>query len=386
MIKDILRQFTRQYRTLNLIEVEKKALVNNFRFFQKLHPEAKICPVLKSNAYGHGLKLVGKFVDQEIRPVFICVDSLYEAYELEKEKIKTPILIMGYTFPENFRIAKRLNFTFPVYDEETLAILNKYQPGAKIHIKVDTGMNRLGLPPGQIREFIRKLRDYKRITIEGVYSHLSMADDLTFAGKKFTGQQIKTFKEAIKLFEQEGINFKWKHIAATAGAMQIFDSEFNLIRLGLGFYGFSPFDDKTKPGKTLIKNLKPALKLSSHIVQIKEINEGDRVSYGGTFVASKKTKIGVLPIGYYDGIDRRLSNKGFARYKNTFCPIIGNICMNVIMIDVSGVGNPKVGDEVIIFEQSPFSPASIYQAAIAIETIPYTVLTDLSETTRRVLR
>ena len=384
MIKKTLRKiFGHPYQNLNLIEVSRSALLNNYHFFKRLNPKVKICPTLKSNAYGHGLKLIAQFIDQEIKAPFIAVDSLYEAYELEKIKIKTPILIIGYTFPKNFKIKKKLKFTFPAYDQETIKILDKYQPEAKIHIKVDTGMNRLGIKPEQIRDFIKSLKKIKRVQVTGIYSHLAQASDPQ--GKSFTKKQIKTFKEVIKIFEQEGFKFKWKHIAATAGSIQIKDPEFNLSRIGLGFYGISPFPEKSKLNQILKKSLKPALKLSSHIIQIKTINPKEQVGYNGTFTAKKKTKIGILPLGYYDGLDCRLSNKGMIKIKEKYCPIVGNICMNLTAINLNNVRHTRVGDKVTIYNNKTSSLNSIINSAKKVKTSPYNLLTNLSETTRRIL-
>jgi len=362
------------YKTLNLLEIKRQSLMDNYSFFQKLNPKAKICPVLKGNAYGHGLKLTGKFVDQEIKPEFICVDSLYEAYELEKIGVETKILIMGYTFPENFRFRK-INFHLPLFDLKTLRILNKTQPGINVHLKIDTGMNRLGIKEKEVEKFIRSLKKFNKVKVVGIYSHLADADN---EDESFTKTQAVKFKETIKFFENSGFVFKWKHLYATAGAFGFHDEEFNLIRLGLGFYGISPFSKGTRQNQLLQKNLKPVLKLVTHICQIKQIEKGDTVSYGRTFKAKEKMKIAVLPLGYYDGLDRRLSNIGKVKIGSVYCPILGRVCMNVTVIDVSAVKRPYVGQEVVVYD-------SVKETSDLIKTIPYEVLANLSETTRRVL-
>ncbi|MGI5826259.1 MAG: alanine racemase, partial [Patescibacteria group bacterium] len=338
--------FRKPYQTLNLVKINKSTLLSNFAFFQKQNPQAKICPVLKSNAYGYGLKLIGKFVDEEIKPEFICVDSLYEAYELEKTKITTPLLILGYTFPENFK-HRNLNFRLPVFDGETLKILNKYQPGIKVHIKVDTGMNRLGIKENQVDGFVETLKQYPEIRVEGIYSHLADADN---EDEAFSLKQIETFKRIIKKFEAAGFNFKYKHLCATAGSLKFKDPEFNLIRLGFGFYQ--------------VPN--PALKLISHIIDIKEVEKGETVSYNCTFKAKQKMKIAALPIGYYDGIDRRLSNAGSVSVRGISCPIVGRVCMNITTIDVTKVKDVKIGQEVEIdiINQAELVHKSPYEALV----------------------
>jgi alanine racemase len=313
---------------------------------------SKICPVLKSNAYGHGLELVGKWLEREIKPELIAVDSLYEAYRLEKAGIRLPVIILGYTMPENFKILKRLKFRLPIYDEETLKVLNRWQPGAKVHLKIDTGMSRLGIRWNEARKFVKKLKRYRWVKIEGIYTHLGQVED---------GKQVERFKKVIEMFEKEGFKFKWKHVLASNGVEKIFDSEFNLIRLGLEFYA-----------------RKPALKLLTRLIQVKTINKGDWISYDGIYKVKKKMKIGVLPLGYYDGLDRRLSNKGKVKIAGKECQILGRVCMNLTIIDLSRVEKPLVGQEVVVYED-------IKKSARLAGTIPYDLLVGLSETTKRVL-
>ena len=371
---------SKDYLTLNQIEISPSALEHNLEYFARLN-NTKVAPVLKSNAYGHGLKLVGKFISNHLDVPYICVDSLYEAYTLRKSHVRTPILIIGYTNPENFKIWKKLPFTLPIFDLETIKVLSDYQKGVKIHIKIDTGMNRLGLMPHQIQETIKLIKKYPHLKVEGIYSHFSQADNPQ--KKEFTQNQIRVFHEAIKIFEGSGIKFKWKHILATSGAFLDLRPSFNLMRLGIGFYGVNPLSVSHPHYNNLASNLRPALKLMTHIAQIKEIGEGSEVGYGGTFIAPKSLKIAVLPIGYYDGVDRRLSNRGLVRVGESYCPIIGRISMNVTTIDISNVPQVKVGDKVVIFDDRNISKNSVARAADLVEMIPYELLTGLSETTKR---
>lgn len=374
---------THSYRTLNLIEINHQALKQNFAFFQSQNPEAKVCPVLKSNAYGHGLKLIGKFVDWDIKPEFICVDSLYEAYELKKCGVKTPILILGYTFPENF-MYKKIDFRLPLFDRETLKILSFYQPGIKVHLKVDTGMNRLGIKEADVDNFIIQIKKHPAVIIEGIYSHLADADNCKSA--KFSELQIKNFKKIISRFESAGFQFKYKHINATAGSLRFPDSDFNLTRLGIGFYGISPFPINFPDAAKLGNELKPALKLITHIAEIKTVEKAETISYGRTFRTKKTMKIAILPLGYYDGLDRRLSNKGVIKIDNQYCPIVGRVCMNITVIDVSAVKKPYVGQEAVVYDDNNKSLCTIKNTAELIGTIPYEILVKLSETTRRMLK
>ena len=362
--------FGRDYQPLNRIEVSKASLLHNYAYLSSLK---SIAPVLKSNAYGHGIIEVAKILDNLKAPYF-CVDSLYEAYQLLKAKIKTPILIMGYTDPQNLKI-KKLPFSYAVFDLQTVKVLDQFQAGCGVHIFVDTGMNREGIKIEDLADFLQYLKSYSYLKIEGLMSHLSCADN-----KKdpLNLLQIKNFQKAIKITKHYGFNPKWIHLANSDGLLnQLPTSEVgiqNMARVGLALYGIS-----TNP------NLKPILTLKSKIIQIKKLQKGDRIGYGGTFKVKKPMFLGVLPIGYYDGIDRRLSNKGWVLIDDIPCRILGRVSMNITTVDISKVPNPKIGEEVLIYSNNPKDPNSLGKTAKHCKTIPYELLVHLAGTTRRVI-
>lgn len=370
------------YQVLNEITLSRDALISNYQYFAKLNPQAQIAPVLKANAYGHGLAGIAELVDSDLSVPFICVDSLYEAYELYNLGIKTPILIMGYTDPANYAIWKKLPFHFAVFDKATLLALNQNQPGAKIHLKLDTGMCRLGLQDSDIPDFLATLKNCPSLVVEGIFSHFSQADNPAKA--TFTNRQITRFKNMASQFENAGYHFKWKHLSASSGASFLRDPYFNLIRLGLGFYGYTPFGPHTKEGRIGRKNLRPALELTSHIAQIKEIPIGSEVGYSGTYKAKQKEIIAILPLGYNEGLPRRLSNKGVVTLKNGgVCQIIGNISMDMCMIRLPRGSKAKVGDPVTIISHDPKHPNSLSHLSQLIKDIEYTFLTCLHQSIRR---
>lgn len=371
------------YKVLNKIMVSGKALTHNYRYFASLNPQAKVCPVLKANAYGHGLTQIAEFVDNQLDAPFICVDSLYEAYELYKKKIKTPIFIMGYTDPNNYKVWKKLPFTFGIGDTESLLSLNQHQPGARVHIKLDTGMCRLGIREEEVANFIKVLKTCKNLKVEGIFSHLSQADDSRKS--TFTANQVKLFKKMVKEFERAGFEFKYKHIQATAGAVILNDPYFNLVRLGIGFYGYSPFSSHSKEGRVLKENLKIALTLTSRIALIKEIGIGDEVGYGGTYRAKQNERIAILGIGYHDGVSRGLSNKVQFELNGTPCPSVGNICMNMTTVKLPRTVEVQIGDEMTLISPNIDSTCSVYRLANILDTIPYTILTNLHPSTRRLV-
>jgi alanine racemase len=331
----IKRALSRQYLPLNTVEISAANLVSNYNYLSSLNKRIKVAPVLKSNAYGHGLVEAAGIVDRVEAP-FICVDSLYEAYELYKANIKTKILIMGYADPENLRF-KKLPFSFAVYSLEHLIALVRVQPRAKIHLFVDTGMGREGIPVDEFEGFMRKMPSRLFKNIEGLMSHFAASDK--FRDPK-TINQVKNFRRSLRILNEKGIKPKWVHIANSSGLLNSdklgIGAFTNMARCGISLYGVDP------EGKN--KRLKRVAKLLTHISQIKEIKKGGSVGYDFTYIAKKDIKTAVLPIGYNDGVDRELSNKGIVYVLGYACPILGRVSMNLTVIDITSVSKAKVGD------------------------------------------
>lgn len=365
------------YRHLNKILVNSTALTTNYHHLQQAHPEARIAPVLKSNAYGHGLVPVARIVDTLNAP-FLAVDSLYEAYELYKERIKTPIMILGYTHPENYKV-KRLPFHFVVFDLETAAVLNRYQPGANIHLFVDTGMTREGIMLEELPEFLESLKKLTKLSVVGLASHFADADSEN--NDDFSQLQIKNYKKALEIVQKHGFKPEWRHLSASAGTFKYTDPVFNLIRAGIAFYGINPLS--AGDAKHSAIPLQPALRFETTLAQMKQIPQGSQVSYNGTYTAEHDLMVGILPVGYYDGLDRRLSNKGWVQVGEAWCPIIGRVCMNLTVIDLTPAPQAQVGDKVVVYSDQPQAKNSLRQAAATAGTIPYELMVKLAESVRR---
>jgi alanine racemase len=371
-----------KYVNLNQILLSSEAIQRNFSFFKDLTPHHLVAPVLKSNAYGHGLVPIAKIVD-ELKPPFIIVDSLFEAYELQLANIESPILIMGFTHPENFKL-KKLPFHTVVYDLEMIETLYTHQPQMPLHLKIDTGMNRQGVRYDELEEFLQQLKQFPHLKLEGAASHLSDADNPI--SQESTIIQARRFAQATQLIESYGYQLKWKHLAASAGSLRNIPSDiYNLIRLGIGLYGIPPVTKKDPVFfRRKLNQLRPALRLETTIAQIKKVAPGETVGYNNTFKSRKITTLGVLPIGYYDGVDRRLSNRGCVLVNNMTCPIVGRVSMNITTVDLSQVHNPQVGQKVIVYSDQPNDPNSIQKAALLCETIPYELLVHLAESIKRI--
>lgn len=372
MFNSILKLSKGRYHALNRIEISSSSLLYNYNYLTKKYGR-KIFPVLKSNAYGHGIVNVAKVLDQ-INAPFLCVDSIYEAYQLTQAEISSPILIMGYVHPDSISV-KKLPFSYAVYGYEMLDAISKYQSHAGIHIFVDTGMHREGIPLKDLAMFVKKCKEL-HLKIEGLMSHLAMADK---PNNKDTRNQVDNFEKAKKILEMENVFPKWLHMGASSRVLntESYPSQAdNSARTGIALYGIDP-ENKNK-------DLKPTLTLLSTIVQIKNLIKGEKVGYDFTYSAIGNQKIAIIPIGYNDGVNRRLSNKGAVLVKDVFCPILGRVSMNLSVIDVSKVKNVVIGDEVVIYSNNPNHTNSIYNSAIMCDTIPYELLVYLHTSTKRV--
>jgi alanine racemase len=366
MIGRIKKIFFPSYQALNTIEVNEKNLRHNYKYLSSINKKVKIAPVLKSNAYGHGLVPTAKILEN-LNPPFICVDSLYEAYELTNNGIKTPILIMGFVDPVSLA-TKKLPYSFAVFSKEQVDTLRQHQPNSNIHIFVDTGMHREGILLEELNEFIDYIKKTD-LTIEGLMSHFGESEN---KNNPLTKMQINNFKSAVNAIKPQ-----WVHISNSGGVLNNYALG-NMGRCGIALFGISP--------STPDEKLKPTLSLKTHLVQIKDIKKGESVGYSFTYTAKKNMKIGILPIGYNDGINRRLSNKGFVKLGNANCKIIGRISMNITTIDLSDVKKPIIGDEVVVYSAKMKDKNSFQNSAEMSNTIPYTLLTGLSMSIKRVVK
>lgn len=361
----------REYASLNTIEISRENLLFNFDFFKR-ETGLEIWPVLKSNAYGHGIKEVTKILEKRDFG-YLVVDGYQEVLEIRKVS-KRPILMIGAMRPENFENIKWKNLAIMVQDKKTIKALGESGKKVTIHLKVNTGMNRQGMEIKDLRDMIYDLKKYKKLEVEGLMSHLAGVDD-----KK----QIKKFEEALKIVEEGGLKIKYAHLAATNGVGKIKNLKINAVRLGIGLYGINNLEKQDKYFKKLEK-LKPVLSFKSCLTTLRTIKKGEKVGYGGTWQAKKDTNIGVIPVGYNEGLDRRLSNKGLVKYKDRFYPIIGRICMNLAMVDLGNI-RAKLFDEVEIVSNNPKNKNSIINMAKQCETIPYDLLVKINYSVRRVI-
>lgn len=368
-----LSKLERQVSTLNRVEVISENVLHNFDFFQKENPQAKIFPVLKSNAYGHGLKEVVNILESRGVEYYV-VDSYYEALQI-KEISKTKVLMIGYTKPENYKNFRWKNLAVTVFDMESLKTLGQLNKKINVHLFVNTGMNREGISMADLPLYLAELKKYPALNMEGICTHLADADGET---NEFTEKQILEFKKALQIVKNAGFNPKYKHISATGGTYKVKEPEFNAIRLGIGLYGYNP-------SKLFDQRLKPAVRVISTIVSIQNLKPGDKVSYNCIYTAENEMKIAILPVGYYECLDRKLSNKGFFKANDRFLPITGRVCMNLTCVDIKNL-DLNIGDEVVVISEKINDKNSVENIAQMTDTISYEVLTRINSSIRRIIK
>ena len=363
---------------LNFALVFKDRLYQNYRVFQSLAEGRLIAPVVKANAYGHGAETVVEILrSYGVEFPFVCVTSLQEAQDLHRKFKDLDVLIMGGVNPYTVPSDLNPHTVFGVWDVQTLKILAARLSQVRIHIKLDTGMHRLGVRTKELADLLRFIKRFGNVEVEGVFSHLPMPEK-----GWFTRLQIREFKKAYRVLRELGFKPRFRHISATYGALIVKDELFNLIRLGIGLYGYVPArDDITEP---FYLKLEPALALYSTLVRVGTLNEGESVGYGGTFTADDPRRIGTIPLGYNEWVDRRLSNCGMFRdLSGNNLPILGRVSMNMTTLDITKT-SLKLFDHIEVFSADKYAVNSLYKFAELLDTIPYELLVRLDKSVPRV--
>jgi len=394
-----LRQFKKSfsgYQPLIEVLIYKGNLLHNLKTFQKKYPDQKVAPMLKSNAYGHGLVPVAKILDKEGISFFV-VDSIFEATILHKESIRSKILVIGYAKPQDINRNRYKNISFTLTNFAQLAEVSKtLKTKQSFHLKIDTGMHRQGILSSEIEKAIEKIEGNRKINLEGICSHFADADN---SDKNFSRLQIRNWNTAVEKFKNNFPGLKYFHIAATAGSYYCDRKSINIayspattrsgrieerniptntIRLGLGLYGID-----SSPNRSL--DLRPALELRTIISGVKIVQKGEYIGYGLTFKAPAKMRVAAIPAGYFEGVDRRLGNKGSYKIKNSFCPLVGRISMNISLADISRLGKIKPGDPVTLISPEPKDKNSAKNIAKICDTIPYEILVHIPQHLRRTI-
>jgi len=327
-------------------------LQHNIREVKKrLHDDVKICLAVKADAYGHGA-IHSSVAAIRSGVTHLAVASVQEGIELRNAGIIAPIISLSIPNLDEAKDIILNNIQPIVVDEEYIEHLNNVafslNKKAHLHLKVDTGMGRIGCRPDEAIMLAKKINEKSNLHLEGVATHFAVSDSIDPNDESFTQRQISIFKKTIESIENEGIRIPLVH-ASNSGATLFQKEQFDMVRIGLLAYGYSPFDEENECNEI---ELKPVMELLTEVVFIKQVKKGDSISYGRTWKSQKDTYIATLPIGYADGLSRSLSSKLKVRIGNEFYPIVGRICMDQCMVDIGSESKVKRWDEVCIFGPS----------------------------------
>ena len=358
--------------------------VDNFKYNistlkSSLKDDMKVLLVVKADAYGHGAVELAQFGDDLAD--YLVVATIDEAIELRKNNITKPILIIGYTDSDDFDKLIEYDITQAVYDLEECEKLSEiavaHNKKAKVHIKVDTGMSRIGFLTDDLSiESAKKLKELPGLDIEGIFTHYAKADEID---KQYCVVQRDRFKHFIDALEKDGFSFRIKHIDNSAGAMELDDNEFDMVRMGIIMYGLYPSDEVDKSIE-----YKPVMSLIAHVAHVKTLDEGVGIGYGLSYVTKRKTRVATVTIGYADGYPRALSNKGHVIIHGEYAPVIGRVCMDQIMIDVTDIDGVCVKDEVILIGKCGDKEITVEEIAKPAASFNYELVCNISRRVPRV--
>lgn len=359
--------------------IDAAALRHNFSVLRgAVDSDVEILAVVKANAYGHGASIVAPILEAAGADWF-GVATVGEGVELRNAGIRKPILVLtGASGGEASALIKQ-RLSVALLHAEMARDLSAALAGQRlsVHLKVDTGMGRLGVRPEGIPVLLDEVRRLGNLSVDGLFSHFGNADDVN---QEFSNQQISAFGNAAASVAAAGFQPRWLHLANSAAAITRPDVHFSMIRPGLALYGIAPAG---VAGEPLARELRPVMRMVTHILQINDLPAETPVSYGQTFVTRRPSRIAVLPIGYADGYSRGLSNRGFVLVKGERAPIVGNVCMDLTMIDVTAIPDVGVGEEVALWGAQGDAVLSIDEVAAWDNTISYEVMNRLG---RRVPR
>lgn len=374
------------------VEVSANSIKSNIQTFKNLiSNDTKLMAVVKANAYGHGLVGVAK-IAQSQGVTWFGVDSPEEGIALRVNGIKGSILVMGFVRPGNLELIIKNKLSFVAYDSKVLSrlqslsktgFLKKYP--ARIHLKIETGTGRQGLAGEELMAFALKLKKIKGVEIQGMYTHFANIEDTT--DHSYSASQLKKFIQEKNCLAQNGIKPQVVHTACSAAAILFPETHFNLIRLGISLYGMWPSKETHAVAQRAHRDIKlqPALTWKTIVAQLKKYPKGSPIGYGLSERTSRASIIAVVPVGYWDGYDRGLSSVGSVLVRGERCKIVGRICMNMMMVDVTDVSGVRVEDEVVLIGKQKKDIISAEDFSGKIGTINYEVVTRINPLLPRVI-
>ena len=363
-------------------EISLSAIGHNIEEVRKrLAPGVRLLAVIKADAYGHGAVRVGKYLEDRVD--YFAVATLEEAVELRENGIRLPILILGYTSPSQYEDLVAFDITQTIYSRETAELLNREAANqgkrAGIHIALDTGMTRIGFQvTEEDADVIAAIGRLPHLKMEGLFTHFACADQ---KDKTYCSGQLEKFNRMVRMLEEREVEIPLKHVCNSAGIMEFDDFRYDMVRSGIVTYGLYPSEEVRKERLDLI----PALEWKSRVIHVKEVGNGLGVSYGATYVTHEgRTRIATVSAGYADGYPRALSSKGRVLIHGQYAPILGRVCMDQFMVDVSGIPDVRVEDVVTLVGRDGENSISIEEIADPAARFNYEMACGISRRVTRV--
>lgn len=372
-----MKRYHRVYAEINIDDI----ISNLIQIKHHVGPNTKVMLVIKADGYGHGAIQISKALNRE-EIDYLGVATINEAIALREVGIDLPILVLGFTPEDNYSDLVKYNITQTIYSENMVeklaAIAYAMNKVALVHIKIDTGMNRIGLKPSpEMIRYIKNIGDLQGIKIEGIFTHFSKADE---GETEFTMNQLRIFEEFLKNLEASGVKPSMIHASNSAGMVDFPVAHQDMVRVGIALYGLYPSEEVNH---SEIK-LTPSLSLKSNIIHLKRIEPGALVSYGGIYKATSPRIIATVPVGYGDGYPRGLSSVGRVIINGEYAPIVGRVCMDMFMVDVTDITDVKNGDQVILIGRDGNKAITVEEIAKHRGTINYEIICQLGKRIPRV--
>lgn len=373
-----LKEKPSYYRSFARIDLD--AIESNFNELKGLlAPDVKTMCVIKADAYGHGSRRIALFLQNKCD--YFAVASINEGEAIRAAGVKTPLLILSYTSPLEYEDLIRNEITATIFNLENAKALSetafKMNKTAKIHIAVDTGMGRIGFPDDESGvDAIEKIKRLPGLFVEGLFSHYACSDE---KDRTSANEQTSRFENFISLLEKRGIDIPIKHICNSAAVIEG-EKSFDMVRFGVSLYGLYPSEDVHKERVHLI----PAMQVESHVAYVKTVKKGTKIGYGQTYVAPCEKRIATVCIGYADGFNRCFSNKGYVLIKGKRAPVVGKVCMDQIMVDVSEIEQVSEGDRAIILGKNGNAVITAEELGEMSDSFSYEVLCNFMPRIKRI--
>lgn len=373
-----LKEKPSYYRSFARIDLD--AIESNFNeLCGLLEPDVKKMCVIKADAYGHGAHRVALFLQDKCD--YFAVASINEGEELRAAGVKTPLLILSYVSPLEYEDLLKNDITATVYDLESADLLSKTAVSlgktAKVHVAVDTGMGRIGFPDNEDgADAVLQIEKLPGLFVEGLFSHYACSDE---KDRTSANEQTARFENFIALLEKRGISIPIKHICNSAAVIEK-EKNFDMVRFGVSLYGLYPSQEVHKERVHLI----PAMRVESHIVFVKTVEKGTKIGYGQIYTAPCEKKIATVCIGYADGFNRCFTNKGYVLIKGQKAPVVGKVCMDQIMVDVSSIPSVKIGDRAVILGKDGEAAISAEELGSLCDSFSYEVLCNFMPRIKRI--